>query len=479
MSGTGVYKDPFVERWAGRKMSAIFSPDFKFKTFRRLWIALAKGQKKLGLKITRKQIEQLEKYKDKLNLPIARAREKQVRHDVMAQIYAYGKQCPDAKPIIHLGATSCFVNDNTELIQMREGLLIIRNLLINVMRTLADFASKKRNLPCLGYTHFQPAQLTTVGKRGCLWLHDILLDFKVVSELLENLPFRGVKGTTGTQASFMKLFDNDSEKVKKLDEFVTKEMGFKRSLTITGQTYTRKIDSLIFNALSGIGESAHKFSSDMRLLCHLKEVEEPFGRKQVGSSAMAYKRNPMRSERMASLSRYLISLAENAHYTAATQWFERTLDDSANRRIIIPHGFLATDAILNLYLDVADGLVVNKEVIGRRVQDELPFIATENILMAAVKRGGDRQQLHEAIRCFSHEASAEMKKTRGPNRLLDMIRQSKELFRMTGSDLKNVLDQRQYTGRASEQVGEFLKDEVRPVLRKYRSVPSLRAEVKV
>jgi adenylosuccinate lyase len=479
MADTHVYNDPFVERWADKEMAAVFSADFKFRTFRRLWIALAKGQKKLGLRITQKQIDQLEKYKDNLNLSVAAAREKTVRHDVMAQIYAYGRQCPDARPIIHLGATSCYVNDNTELIQMREGLRIVRDLLVNVMRALSDFALRHRKLPCLGYTHFQPAQLTTVGKRACLWLQDVLMDFKTVEALLEDMPFRGVKGTTGTQASFMELFDNDSRKVKMLDEIVTREMGFKRSLTVTGQTYTRKIDSKILGALGGIGESAHKFASDIRLLAHLREIEEPFGKKQVGSSAMAYKRNPMRSERMASLSRYLISLPANAAYNTATQWFERTLDDSANRRIIIPHCFLAADAILNLYLNVSGGLVVNKRVIERRTKDELPFIATENILMAAVERGGDRQELHELIRQYSHEAAAKMKQTGAPNDLLDRILASKDKFRIRKTDLKDVLKPGQYVGRAPEQVSDFIRSEIRPVLRRSRSVPSAGANLRV
>ena len=479
MSNSSIFKDPFVERWTSKAMVQIFSDDFKFKTFRRLWIALAKGEKKLGLKITQKQIDQLEKFKDKLNLDVAKKREKEIRHDVMAQIYAYGVQCPDAKPIIHLGATSCYVDDNTELIQMREGLRIIRDLIVNLIRCLTDFALRNRNIVCVGYTHFQPAQPTTVGKRACIWLQDILFDFKAIENVLENMPFRGVKGTTGTQASFMKLFNNNSRKVRMLDEFVAKEMGFKKPMTITGQTYTRKIDSMILNAVCGIGESAHKFSNDMRLLCHLRELEEPFEKKQVGSSAMAYKRNPMRSERIASLSRYLISLAENAHYTAATQWFERTLDDSANRRVIIPHAFLAADAILNTYLNVASGILVNKEVIKRHLRDEIPFAATENIMMEAVKRGGDRQLLHEEIRKLSLETAAEIRKTGAPNNLLDKILHANNIFHLGRNDIKQFLDEKQYAGRAPEQVVEFIEDEIKPLLRRYKSVPLMNGEVNV
>jgi adenylosuccinate lyase len=457
------YADPLIERYASPQMAAIFSDDVKFRTWRRLWLALAKAERALGLPITPEQIAELEAHVNDINYDVAEAKERELRHDVMAHVAAYGAQCPKAKGIIHLGATSASVGDNTDLIQMRDGLRLIQARLAPCLRTLAAFADEHKALAALGFTHFQPAQLTTVGKRACLWLHDLVLDYREVSRRLDELPFRGLKGATGTQASFLTLFDGDHDKVLKLDRMVAQAMGFSSVLTITGQTYTRKIDTQVLEALAGIGESAHKFTNDVRLLCHLREVEEPFEKTQVGSSAMAYKRNPMRSERAASLSRYLMSLVANAQQTTAAQWLERTLDDSANRRITIPHAFLAADAVLKLVANVADGLVVRPDVIRARLEAELPFIATEAVLMEAVKRGGDRQVLHERIREHSIKA-AERIKTGRPSDLLDRLAKDKAHFGLDRADLDRLMQPALHVGRAPEQVAQFLRDTVGPLL---------------
>ncbi len=473
------YQNPLVERYASKEISYIFSPEFKFRTWRRLWIALAIAEKKLGLSITDEQIKELEKHKDDINYDVAKKKEKEIRHDVVAHIYAYGVQCPKAKPIIHLGATSAFVVDNTDLIEIKEALHQIKIVIINLIRQLSAFAKKNKSLPTLGFTHYQPAQLTTVGKRACLWLQDIVLDYHDLEYRLSNLPFRGAKGTTGTQASFMKLFNNDEKKVKRLDQLVAEEMGFDKQLLITGQTYTRKIDSQILDLLSGIAQSASKFSNDIRLLSNLKEIEEPYEKKQVGSSAMPYKRNPMRSERLTSLSRYLISLAQNPHNTASTQWFERTLDDSANRRLAIPQAFLTADAILHLYLNIASGLVVYPKMIRKHIDEELPFIATENILMQAVKKGGDRQTLHEKIRQYSFKAAQRIKMEGSENNLIDLILRDKKSFKIEPSELKKLLDPSKYVGRAPQQVDEFLKKVVKPILEKNKAVSKIKPKVEV
>ena len=458
-----VYSDPLIERYASREMAAVFSDDFKFSTWRRLWVALAKAEQALGLPITDEQIAELEAHVTDINYDVANAKERELRHDVMAHVAAYGAQCPKAKGIIHLGATSADVGDNTDLIQMREGLKLVRARLAACIRTLAAFADEHKALATLGFTHFQPAQLTTVGKRACLWLQDLVLDYREVTRRLDELPFRGIKGATGTQASFLELFDGDHARVVKLDAMVAEALGFSSSLVTTGQTYARKLDTQVLEALAGIGESAHKFTNDVRLLCHLREVEEPFEQSQVGSSAMAYKRNPMRSERAASLSRYLMSLVVNAQQTAATQWFERTLDDSANRRITIPHAFLAADAVLKLIANIAGGLVVRPEVIRTRVEAELPFIATEAVLMEAVKRGGDRQVLHERIREHSMKA-AERIKTGQASDLLERLAGDKKHFGLNRAELDELMRPERHVGRAPEQVDQYLREAVRPLL---------------
>lgn len=458
-----VYSDPLIERYASREMAALFSDDFKFGTWRRLWVALARAEQALGLPITDEQIAELEAHVSDINYDVANAKERELRHDVMAHVAAYGAQCPKAKGIIHLGATSADVGDNTDLIQMREGLRLIQARLAACLRALAAFADEHKAQATLGFTHFQPAQLTTVGKRACLWLQDLVLDYREVSRRLDELPFRGIKGATGTQASFLELFEGDHAKVLKLDAMVAEAMGFSSSLVISGQTYTRRIDTQVVEALAGIGESAHKFTNDLRLLCHLREVEEPFERSQVGSSAMAYKRNPMRSERAASLSRYLMSLVANAQQTAATQWLERTLDDSANRRITIPHAFLAADAVLKLVANIAGGLVVRPEVIRSHVEAELPFIATEAVLMEAVKRGGDRQVLHERIREHSMKA-AERIKTGQPSDLVERLAGDKKHFALSRAELDELMRPERHVGRAPEQVGQYLGETVRPLL---------------
>jgi adenylosuccinate lyase len=458
-------------------MSYIFSPEFKFRTWRRLWIALAKVQKELGVSITNEQIEELESKKDDINFETARRREKEVRHDVVAHIYAYGVQCPTAKPIIHLGATSAFVGDNTDLVQMREAMKRVLALLVNVIRKLASFAREHASLPTLGLTHFQPAQPTTVGKRASLWLQDLIFDYRDLTRRLRDLPFRGAKGTTGTQASFMKIFDGDENKVRRLDELLAREMGFESFLPVTGQTYSRKIDSHVLDVLSGIAQSASKFATDIRLLSNLREMEEPFEEKQVGSSAMPYKRNPMRCERITSLARYLVHLSHVTHTTAATQWLERTLDDSAARRIVIPEAFLAGDAILSIYLNVVSGMRVYPEVIAKRLASELPFMATENILMEAVKRGGDRQLLHERIRKYAGRAAAEVRQGR-ENTLLEMIA-GDGAFHMTAEDIRRLLDPSQFVGRAPQQVEQFLNEIVAPVLQESAEIGEIRGQIDV
>ena len=473
-----IYESPLNTRYASDEMKEIFSPDRKFKTWRRLWIALAKSEKALGLNITDEQIAEMEKFKDDINYDVAKAREKEVRHDVMSHVYAYGVQCPKAKAIIHLGATSCYVGDNTDIIIMTEGLKLIRKKLVNVIYRLKIFADEYKNLPTLGFTHFQPAQLTTVGKRACLWIQELLMDLEDVEYQLSKAKLLGSKGTTGTQASFLELFDGDHEKVKKLDEMITKEMGFDAYFPVSGQTYSRKLDSQFLNVLSSIAQSAYKFSNDLRLLQHLKEVEEPFEKSQIGSSAKAYKRNPMRSERISSLARYVIANSINPAITASTQWFERTLDDSANKRISVPESFLAADAILNIYLNVAAGMVVYPKVIEQHILKELPFMATENIMMQAVKNGGDRQELHEKIRIHSMAAARVVKEEGKENDLIERIVKD-ESFNLNLDDINAVLKPENFIGRAKEQTEEFLRDYVSPVLDKYKDVLGEEAELSV
>lgn len=457
------YESPLTSRYASPSMTKLFSAQFKHATWRRLWVALAEAQMKLGLPIDKGQIEELSAHLEDIDFTSAAEYEKKLQHDVMAHIHAYGDQCSKARSIIHLGATSCYVTDNTEIIQMRAGMLIIIPKLIKIIEQLGDFAQQYKHLACLGFTHFQPAQPTTVGKRACLWAQDFLIDLQEMKYRLDNLRFLGVKGTTGTQASFFSLFENDHSKVKALDEIVASKMGFKNPFIISGQTYTRKQDMLVLNALAGIAVSAHKFGTDLRLLANLKEIEEPFKEHQVGSSAMPYKRNPMLSERICSLSRFVISLSENPAYTAATQWLERTLDDSANRRLCIAEAFLGIDAILNLLEHVTKNLVVYPKIIARRLSEELPFMATENILMACVKKGGDRQFLHEKIRIHSQEAAKQIKHEGKPNDLLESIRNDKA-FQLTQEELESILNIANFIGRAPQQVDEFLESEVGPAL---------------
>ena len=458
-----VYENPLSLRYASREMNLVWSPQRKFSTWRRLWLALARAESELGLPITADQLAEMERYLDDINFEVAAAKEREVRHDVMSHVHAFGEQCPGAKPIIHLGATSCFVTDNTELIQIRDGFHVVQAKLLDVMRELRDFADRYKDLPTLGFTHFQPAQLTTVGKRACLWLYDLLLDLQAVEAFVEALPFRGVKGTTGTQASFLALFDGDHDKVERLDRRVTELMGFDRRVPVGGQTYTRKLDYQALSILSGIAQSGSKMSGDIRLLSHLREVEEPFGKKQVGSSAMAYKRNPMRSERICGLARFVISLAANPAHTHATQWMERTLDDSSNRRLSLPQAFLAIDVILSTTADVSGGLQVWPEVIRRRIEQELPFMATENIMMACVKAGGDRQELHEAVRTHAMAAVRRVKEEGAENDLLSRLT-ADPLFIAVRDDLASLLEPRKFVGRAPEQVAAFLADDVDPVL---------------
>jgi adenylosuccinate lyase len=473
------YESPLSARYASKEMKYIFSPDKKFRTWRKLWIALAESEKELGLPITQEQIDELKAHADDINYEVAQEREKIVRHDVMSHVYAYGVQCPNAKGIIHLGATSCYVGDNTDIIIMTEGLKLIRNKLITVIRNLSKFADEYKALPTLAFTHFQPAQPTTVGKRATLWLQELLMDLEDVEYQLSKAKLLGSKGTTGTQASFLELFDGDHEKCKMLDHKIAEKMGYKACFPVSGQTYSRKLDSQFLNVLAGIAQSAAKFSNDIRLLQHLKEVEEPFEKNQIGSSAMAYKRNPMRSERIGSLSRYVMVDVLNGYFTTATQWFERTLDDSANKRLSVPEAFLAVDGILSLYANVADGLVVYPKVIEQRLRKELPFMATENIMMDAVKkRGADRQQLHERIREHSMAASKVIKEEGGENDLLERIA-ADEAFGVTLEELEHLLKPENYTGRAKEQTEDFLNECIKPVLEKYADVESDKPEINV
>lgn len=471
------YESPFNARYASSEMQELFSPDMKFRTWRRLWIALAEAEKELGLNITDEQLEELRKYKDNINYDVAEKKEKEVRHDVMAHVHAYGEQCQKAKGIIHLGATSCYVGDNTDVVVMTEALKLIRKKLLSVIKKLSDFAMEYKDMPTLGFTHYQPAQLVTVGKRATLWIQDLLIDLEDLDFVISNMKLLGSKGTTGTQASFLSLFDGDHEKVKKLEKLIADKMGFKDVFPVSGQTYSRKLDSRVLNVLSGIAQSAYKFSNDIRLLQSMKEIEEPFEEKQIGSSAMAYKRNPMRSERISSLARYVIVDALNPAITASTQWFERTLDDSANKRISIPEGFLAVDAILNIYMNVAGGLVVYPKVIEKHLLEELPFMATENIMMEAVKRGGDRQELHERIRVYSMEAGKQVKVEGKPNDLIERIATDK-VFGMSLEEIKAVLDPKNYIGRSPEQVVDFIREYVSPVLEK-NELGDVEVELKV
>ena len=472
------YQSPLSERYASREMQYIFSPEKKFRTWRKLWIALAETEKELGLPITQEQIDELKAHKDDINFDVAKEREKLVRHDVMSHVYAYGLQCPNAKGIIHLGATSCYVGDNTDIILMTEALKLVRKKLMNVMAELASFAEKYKDQPTLAFTHFQPAQPTTVGKRATLWLMELKLDLDDLDYVISSMKMLGSKGTTGTQASFLELFDGDHEKCRRADQMIAEKMGFTGCFPVSGQTYSRKVDSRVLSVLAGIAQSAHKFSNDIRLLQHLKEVEEPFEKNQIGSSAMAYKRNPMRSERIASLANYVMADMMNPMLVASTQWFERTLDDSANKRLSIPEGFLAVDGILDLYLNVVDGLVVYPKVIEKRLMSELPFMATENIMMDAVKAGGDRQELHERIRELSMEAGRNVKAEGKDNNLLELIAADPS-FNLTLEELKKTMDPKKYVGRAPQQVEEFLDEVIRPVLEENKDLLGIKAEINV
>ena len=472
------YQSPLSERYASKEMQYIFSPDMKFRTRRKLWIALAETEKELGLNITDEQIEELKSHADDINYEVAKEREKIVRHDVMSHVYAYGQQCPKAKGIIHLGATSCYVGDNTDIIIMSEALKLVKKKLVNVIDELSRFADQYKSLPTLAFTHFQPAQPTTVGKRATLWMQEFTMDLADLDYVLGSLKLLGSKGTTGTQASFLELFEGDQEKIDKIDPMIAQKMGFEACYPVSGQTYSRKVDTRVMNVLAGIAASAHKFSNDIRLLQHLKEVEEPFEKTQIGSSAMAYKRNPMRSERIASLSRYVMVDALNPAITSATQWFERTLDDSANKRLSIPEGFLAIDGILDLCLNVVDGLVVYPKVIEKRLMSELPFMATENIMMDAVKAGGDRQELHERIRELSMEAGRNVKEKGLDNNLLELIAQD-DAFNLSLEDLQKTMDPSKYVGRSPEQVDAFLKNVIAPILEENKELLGVKAEINV
>ncbi len=475
---TDCYQSPLSERYASKEMQYIFSPDKKFRTWRKLWIALAETEKELGLSITQEQIDELKEHAQDINYDVAKAREKEVRHDVMSHVYAYGVQCPKAKGIIHLGATSCYVGDNTDVIVMTEALRLVQKKLLNVINELAKFADQYKELPTLAFTHFQPAQPTTVGKRASLWLQEFYIDFEDLSYVLSTMKLLGSKGTTGTQASFLELFDGDQKKIDQIDPMIAKKMGFAECVPVSGQTYSRKMDTRVLNVLAGIAASATKMSNDIRLLQHLKEVEEPFEKSQIGSSAMAYKRNPMRSERIASLSRYVITDAMNPAITSATQWFERTLDDSANKRISVPEGFLAIDGILDLCLNVVDGLVVYPKVIEKHLLSELPFMATENIMMDAVKAGGDRQELHERIRELSMEAGKNVKVEGKENNLLDLIA-ADPVFHLTREELEATMDPKKYIGRSREQVTAFLNNNINPLLNEHKELLGVKAEINV
>ena len=472
------YQSPLSERYASKEMQYIFSPDMKFKTWRKLWIALAESEMELGLNITQEQIDELKAHADDINYDVAKEREKLVRHDVMSHVYAYGQQCPKAKGIIHLGATSCYVGDNTDIIIMTEALKLVRKKIINVINELAKFADKYKSQPTLAFTHFQPAQPTTVGKRATLWLMELKLDLDDLNYMIDSMMLLGSKGTTGTQASFLELFEGDHEKIKELENKIAKKMGFEKCFPVSGQTYSRKMDTRVLNVVAGIAASAHKFSNDIRLLQHLKEIEEPFEKNQIGSSAMAYKRNPMRSERIASLANYVMVTALNPAITSATQWFERTLDDSANKRLSVPECFLAIDGILDLYLNVVDGLVVYPKVIEKRLMSELPFMATENIMMDAVKAGGDRQEMHEKIRTLSMEAGKNVKEKGLDNNLLELIANDPS-FNMSLEDLQKTMDPSKYVGRSPEQVEEFLRDEIQPILDANKEILGLTATINV
>ena len=475
---TDRYVSPLSERYASKEMQYIFSPDMKFRTWRKLWIALAETERELGLNITQEQIDEMKAHADDINYDVAKERERQVRHDVMSHVYAFGVQCPKAKGIIHLGATSCYVGDNTDIIVMTEALKLVRKKLVNVVAELSKFATQYKDQPTLAFTHFQPAQPTTVGKRATLWTQEFLMDLEDLEYVLSTMKLLGSKGTTGTQASFLELFDGDQETIDKIDPMIAEKMGFRSCYPVSGQTYSRKVDTRVLNILAGIAASAHKMSNDIRLLQHLKEVEEPFEKSQIGSSAMAYKRNPMRSERIASLSRYVMIDALNPAITSATQWFERTLDDSANKRLSVPEGFLAIDGILDLCLNVVDGLVVYPKVIEKRLMSELPFMATENIMMDAVKAGGDRQELHERIRELSMEAGKNVKVEGKDNNLLELIA-ADPAFNLTLEDLQKSMDPSRYTGRAKEQTEAFIANVVQPVLDAHKDLLGVKVEINV
>ena len=475
---TDRYVSPLSERYASKEMQYIFSPDMKFRTWRKLWIALAETERELGLNITQEQIDEMKAHADDINYDVAKERERQVRHDVMSHVYAFGVQCPKAKGIIHLGATSCYVGDNTDIIVMTEALKLVRKKLVNVIAELSKFAAQYKDQPTLAFTHFQPAQPTTVGKRATLWTQEFLMDLEDLEYVLSTMKLLGSKGTTGTQASFLELFDGDQETIDKIDPMIAEKMGFKACYPVSGQTYSRKVDTRVLNILAGIAASAHKMSNDIRLLQHLKEVEEPFEKSQIGSSAMAYKRNPMRSERIASLSRYVMIDALNPAITSATQWFERTLDDSANKRLSVPEGFLAIDGILDLCLNVVDGLVVYPKVIEKRLMSELPFMATENIMMDAVKAGGDRQELHERIRELSMEAGKNVKVEGKDNNLLELIA-ADPAFNLTLEDLQKAMEPSRYTGRAKEQTEAFIANVVEPVLDAHKDLLGVKVEINV
>ena len=475
---TDRYVSPLSERYASKEMQYIFSPDMKFRTWRKLWIALAETERELGLNITQEQIDEMKAHADDINYDVAKERERQVRHDVMSHVYAFGVQCPKAKGIIHLGATSCYVGDNTDIIVMTEALKLVRKKLVNVIAELSKFAAQYKDQPTLAFTHFQPAQPTTVGKRATLWTQEFLMDLEDLEYVLSTMKLLGSKGTTGTQASFLELFDGDQETIDKIDPMIAEKMGFRSCYPVSGQTYSRKVDTRVLNILAGIAASAHKMSNDIRLLQHLKEVEEPFEKSQIGSSAMAYKRNPMRSERIASLSRYVMIDALNPAITSATQWFERTLDDSANKRLSVPEGFLAIDGILDLCLNVVDGLVVYPKVIEKRLMSELPFMATENIMMDAVKAGGDRQELHERIRELSMEAGKNVKVEGKDNNLLELIA-ADPAFNLALEDLQKSMDPSRYTGRAKEQTEAFIANVVQPVLDAHKDLLGVKVEINV
>ena len=472
------YSSPFAARYASREMQYIYSPDFKFKTWRRLWIALAEAENELGLNVTKEQIEELKAHAEDINYEVAQEYEKKFRHDVMSHVHAYGEQCPNAKGIIHLGATSCYVGDNTDVITMREALYLVKKKLVNAIASIAKFADEYKALPCLGFTHFQPAQPTTVGKRATLWLMDLVLDYQELEHVIDTLMLLGSKGTTGTQASFLELFDGDHEKCKELDRKIAEKMGFKACFPVSGQTYARKLDTIVVNALALIAQSACKFSNDLRLLQNLKEIEEPFEKNQIGSSAMAYKRNPMRSERIASLSRYVMIDALNPAWTASAQWFERTLDDSANKRVSVAEAFLAIDGILDLLINVTGGLVVYPKVIEARLMSELPFMATENIMMDAVKKGGDRQELHEKIRQHSMAAGAVVKVEGGRNDLVDRIA-ADPAFMTTKEEILAILKPENFVGRAPQQTADFLNEVIKPILDENKDLLGVDVEITV